>query len=156
MLATTYVVTSDSAKQWIRANYWLHYVALAIGIAILCTLVCCLKHARKVPRNYILLSVFTVMWTYMVAGFTQWFEPKDIIIAASLTLAMVVGLTLFACFSRMKLTWLWGIGAALSIAVWPLIIFMFIFPSKMLYNIICFVVVILTSIYIVFDTKLIL
>ena len=56
----------------------------------------------------------------------------------------------------MKLTWLWGIGAALSFAVWPLIFFCIIFPSKLLFNVLCFLIVILTSIYIVFDTKLIM
>ena len=56
----------------------------------------------------------------------------------------------------MKLTVVWGIAAAGSTAVWPLIIMLFIFPSKMLFQGIAFFVIILTSIYIVFDTKLIL
>lgn len=92
----------------------------------------------------------------MVAGFTQWFEPDDVLIATALTFSMVVGLTLFACFCKMKLTCLWGVAAAGSIAVWPLIIFMFLWPSKLLFQIICFVVIILTSIYIIFDTKMIM
>lgn len=69
-LATLAVYRSESAKEWIRANYWLHYVALIFGVAIMCSLVCCQKNARIVPRNYILLAVFTACWTYMVAGFT--------------------------------------------------------------------------------------
>ena len=56
----------------------------------------------------------------------------------------------------MKLTVVWGIAAAGSTAVWPLIIMLFAFPSKMLFQGIAFFVIILTSIYIVFDTKLIL
>lgn len=139
-----------------RDHYYLHYAALIFGIAILCVVLCCQKHARIVPRNYILLGAFTFCWAFMVAGFTQWYDPEDIIVAASLTTAMVIGLTLFACFTKMKLTWLWGIGAALSIAIWPLIIFLFIFPNKLLFHVICFVVIILTSIYIVYDTKLIM
>ena len=146
----------EPAKEWIRENYWLHYVALFGGIVCMCSLVCCLKNARKTPRNYILLSIFTVFWSYMVAGFTQWFEPSDVITAAAITTGMVLGLTLFACCCKMRLTWLWGIGAALSCAIWPLIIFMIFIPSKMLYNLICFLVVILTSIYIVWDTKMIM
>ena len=151
-----YVLSSEDAKEWIRDNYYLHYVALIVGIALMCTLACCKKHARKVPRNYILLFAFTICWSYMVAGFSQWFEPEDVFIAAALTTAMVFGLTLFACFCKMKLTWLWGIAAAGTIAVWPMIIFFWIFPSKVLLNIICFVIVVLTSIYIIFDTKMIM
>jgi len=161
MLGFTTVVcaivnSNEEYKQWVRDHYYLHYVCLVVGITIMCTLLCCSKHARVVPRNYILLTIFTVVWAYMVAGFTQWFESEEILIAASITLAMVIGLTLFACCTKMKLTWLWGIGAALSMAVWPLIIFSWIYPSMLLYNIICFLVVILTSIYIVYDTKLIM
>jgi len=156
VLVCAIVNSNESVKEWVRENYYLHYVCLVVGISIMCTLLCCMKHARIVPRNYILLAIFTIVWSYMVAGFTQWFESEEILIAAATTLAMVIGLTLFACFTKMKLTWLWGIGAALSLAIWPLIIFSWIYPSKLLYNAICFLVVILTSIYIVFDTKLIM
>jgi FtsH-binding integral membrane protein len=84
-VAVCAVVNSDEEiKQWVRDYYWLHYVCLVVGIAIMCTLVCCMKHARIVPRNYILLGIFTVVWSYMVAGFTQWFESDDILIAASI------------------------------------------------------------------------
>ena len=146
----------EPAQEWIRENYWLHYVALIFGIVIMCTLLCCMKHARKTPRNYILLGVFTVLWSYMVAGFTQWFEPSDVITAAAITTFMTLGLTLFACFCKMKLTCLWGIAAALSCAIWPLFFFCIFFPSKMMFNILAFLVVILTSIYIIFDTKMIM
>ena len=153
---TAIIMSSDNAKEWVRDNYYLHYVCIIIGIAILCSLMCCLKNARVVPRNYILLGVFTLVWSYMVAGFTQWFEPDEVFIAATLTCVMVTGLTAFACCTKMKLTWLWGIGAAMSFAVWPLIIFFIIFPSLLLYNILCFFVIILTSIYIIWDTKIIM
>lgn len=41
VMATAIVYNSESAKEWIRENYYLHYVALVIGIALMCTLVCC-------------------------------------------------------------------------------------------------------------------
>ena len=69
---------------------------------------------------------------------------------------MVLGLTIFACCTKMKLTWLWGVAAAISFAMWPLIIFCFVWPTKFIFNLICFAVVILTSIYIIYDTKLIM
>eukprot|EP00806_Schmidingerella_arcuata_P003787 Macronucleus_4434.p1 GENE.Macronucleus_4434~~Macronucleus_4434.p1 ORF type:complete len:193 (+),score=38.65 Macronucleus_4434:1-579(+) len=156
VLVTAGVYNSERAKEFVREHYYLTYVAIIIGIGISCALTCCLKNARIVPRNYILLFIFTCCWTYMVAGFTQWFEAQDVLVAASLTFAMTLGLTVFACCCKMKLSVLWGIAAAGSMAVWPLILFMIIFPSKLLFQIVCFFVIILTSIYIIFDTKLIL
>lgn len=35
------ILSSDSAKQWVRDNYWLHYVCLIFGFAIMCSLLCC-------------------------------------------------------------------------------------------------------------------
>ena len=153
---TAFVYNYEPAKEFVRDYYWLTYVCIIIGIGISCSLVCCIKNARQVPKNYILLAMFTMCWAYMVAGFTQWFEGPDVVIAAILTAAMTVGLTLFACFCKMKLTWLWGVMAGMSLAVWPLIILLFLFPSKLLFTVIAFFIIILTSIYIIYDTKLIL
>jgi len=69
---------------------------------------------------------------------------------------MTLGLTLFACCCKMKLSILWAICAGGSFALLPLIIFVIIFPSKLMFQIVCYLVIVLTSIYIVFDTKLIL
>ena len=69
---------------------------------------------------------------------------------------MVIGLTAFACCCNMRLTWLWGVGAAASFAVIPLFLFCLIYPSRILFNLLCFVFIILTSIYIIYDTKLIM
>lgn len=153
---TAFVLAHEPAKEWVRENYWTHYVAMIIGIALICSLCCCMKNMRIVPRNYILLFMFTLCWSYMVAGFSQWFEPGDVITAAGITAGMTIGLTVFACCTKMKLTWLWGIGATISFAVWPLLLFCFIYPSKLLFNVIAFLIVILASIYIIFDTKLII
>ena len=127
-----------------------------IAIGISCSLVCCIKNARKVPVNYILLFIFTCCWTYMVASFTQWFEGPDVMIAATLTTAMVIGLTLFACCCKMKLTWLWAIMGAMSMMVFPLLIFSWMYQDKLTGTFFSAFMVVLTSIYIVYDTRMIL
>merc|ERR1719491_139568 len=40
--------------------------AMIIGITIQCALLCFKNVARKSPTNYILLSVFTICWTFMI------------------------------------------------------------------------------------------
>lgn len=153
---STATLMYEPLGDFLKQNFYLYYVAMIIGISVMCSLLCCIQNARKVPLNYILLFVFTAAWTVMVASFIQFFDIEDIVMAATLTTCLFLGLTLFACCSKFKLTALWGVGAAISVCLWPMIIFMWIFPSKMLYNVICFLVVVLTSIYIVYDTKLIM
>jgi len=120
-------------------------------------ILCCKNCARKVPNNYILLFLFTLCWSYMVAGICGYYEPELVLMAATLTLLLFMGLTMFACCCKgMKLTICWAVGAGLSLAMWPLFIWFIIFPSRFLYNVICFFGIILFSIYIVFDTKMIM
>ena len=68
------VYMSESAKDFVRQYYFMTYVTFIFSIAISCSFRFCLKNARKVPINYILLLLFTICWSYMVASFTQWFE----------------------------------------------------------------------------------
>lgn len=122
----------------------------------MCSLICCQKMARRVPINYILLFAFTLVWSYMVAGFVQFFDPIMVLAAAALTCAMFVGLTLFTICCKFNLTIVWGLAAALSFVIWPMIFMMWIFPTKLLYLCLCGLIVVLMSIYIIIDTKMIM
>lgn len=46
---------------------WLFYVCLPIVIITLYALACYRRIARKVPLNYILLGLFTLAESYMIA-----------------------------------------------------------------------------------------
>ena len=151
-----YVLSDKEMQQFMRTNFWLHYVAIFTGVGIMCSIMCCQNMAKKVPVNYILLFAFTFVWSYMVAGFVQWFDPAIVLAAAALTFAMFVGLTLFTVCCNFNLTICWGLGAACSVVVWPMFFMMFIWPSKLLYLFLCGIIVILTSIYIIIDTKIIM
>ena len=93
----------------------------------------------------------------MVAGFVQFFTPESVFACAIMVLVMFIALTLYAAFTRSEnLQWCWAAGAVLGLAIWPLIIFCWIFPSNMLYNFLYVLIIVLTAIYIVYDTKLIM
>ena len=77
--------------------------------------------------------------------------------AAVTTLILFLGLTLFACTCKgLKLDLCWALGMGCSLAFFPLILWFIIFPSKALYNVICALGVVIFSIYIVFDTRMIM
>ena len=38
--------------------------AVVVGIASMCSLICCMENARVVPKNYILLFLFTICYGY--------------------------------------------------------------------------------------------
>lgn len=57
---------------------------------------CCQNNARIVPRNYILLLIFTITESIFVGAITAMSEPEIVFIALALTAAMTIGLTIYA------------------------------------------------------------
>ena len=77
--------------------------------------------------------------------------------AAITTAILFLGLTAFACMCKsLRLDLCWALGMGLSLAMFPLIIWFIIFPTKAMYNVICAFGVVIFSIYIVFDTRMIM
>ena len=100
------------------------------------------------------MITFTLVFSYLVAGFCSYFPPEWVLSAAIMTFFMVVGLTFAAI--RMKETtigYLKGIAIALICSMIPMIVFMLIYPNLWLVYLIECIVVTLYSLFIIFDTK---
>ena len=55
---------------------------------------------KKVPINYIMLSVFTLCVSWIVATTTVRTDPKLVVEAAFLTTAVVIGITVYAVTTK--------------------------------------------------------
>ena len=140
-----------------REHFYLHYASLFLGIVLFCVIGCCKKPARKVPINYILLFLFTALWSYMVAGLVQFFPPQNVLIVAVFVLVMWIGLTIYAiCARESQLKVCYAAGAVLTIAVFPLILFSWFYREKWYYNFLYLLILVLSAIYIIYDTKMIM
>lgn len=93
----------------------------------------------------------------MVGGFVSYFNPASVLCTALSTLGMFLGLTVYAMLmSNEEMNFLGGIMISLLFVVIPVIIFSFLFRSLFIYLIVQGIMVVLTSIYIIFDTRLIM
>ena len=110
---------------------------------------------RRVPYNYIILFVFTIAASIMVATIAVFFDPKLILIAAIMTLGMFVGLTIFTFFFKSELTILRGLIFTFGMTLLIMSVFLIIMPNRFIFIIVCAVVVVIVSIYIIYDTSLI-
>ena len=72
-----------------------------------------------------------------------------------MVLVMFIGLTIYAIFAKVDLMWFWGAAIVLGISIFPLILFCIFFPSNLLWNFLYVLIIVLTCIYIIIDTKLI-
>ena len=78
--------------------------ALVLAFVIQCCLLCCMKVARKSPSNYILLTVFTLCWTYLVGFICATYDASIVLTAALMTAVLTVTLSAYAMFTKNDFT----------------------------------------------------
>lgn len=151
------VAMSDEKRiETMIVYWWVMYAFLGAGFLCMCVIVCKQDWARKFPHNYFMLTLFTLCWSGMITWFCAYSDPVIVLVAATTTFAVTLGCTLIAMCISAEMTWCYGLAGAIMSAMWPLIIFSFFYPSKWLANVIAFAGAVLSSVYIVIDTKAIM
>lgn len=132
------------------------YLLIAvITVIVLCIVLCCCTNVRRTsPGNYICLLIFTIAMGFMVGNISVRYDTQSVILAAGLTAGITLGLTLFSFQTKIDFT-SWG-GALFALLLVLLIggIFAAIFPSKIGDVLIGGFGAILMSLYIIYDTQL--
>lgn len=154
--AFTYFIISDKGRiQFCQNNMWLYWVCFAITICIMYALLCFQTVARRVPLNYGLLFAFTLCESYIVATIASLYTPQSVMLAALYAVGLFTVLTLYACFTKGNLGCMGpivAVGAALGLLTFVLY---FLFPSEGMRLVFCWIGLILTCIYVIYDVYLI-
>lgn len=80
-------------------------ILMIVGqIVTILILMCSRDQAKKVPNNYIILTIYTVCQSYLVGFICGLSSPKIVFMAAVLTLAIFFALTLYACTTKTDFT----------------------------------------------------
>ena len=160
LLLTSFIIMlamiNDSFKQFQKDNIWIYYLCIAGTLVIMIILLCYSNCARSVPTNYLLLFLFTIFESYILSKLcVNTNNPRTVLMAATMTVAIVLSLTLYACVTDTDFTTL---GAVLFLCGMSLLIFSLfaLFTSnKIIHMIIAALSVLLFSIYLVYDTQII-
>ena len=147
---------SQSVKEFMIFNRGLAYIMLFLLIIIPIIIICCPKTMRQVPQNYIILLLFTLAESYFVGFICAFTNPKIVFMAATMTFVMVISLTLYAINTNNDITMQGGALFIFSAAVMLLIFFGFFTNNGLFRVIISLVCVILFSLYLIYDTQLIM
>ena len=151
-----FAVTSKHFQYFIASNPALIYLAIAGALLIEIPIICCQSVAQKVPLNYILLLGFTLCESYLLASTTITFEPLSVLMCAGITLAIVIGLTLYAIFTKTDLTVCGGALVSLSIIMIILSIIGIFYSSLFYQTLVNSFGVFLFSLYLIYDTQLVI
>ena len=118
-------------------------------------IICCKAPARQVPLNYILLFIFTICESYIVATLSSFYDAKSVLLSAFMALALFGLLTLFAFVTKGNLKACSTIVTICAILGLILMVMGFFIRDKWFFLLICWVGLICACIYTVFDVYLI-
>jgi len=147
----------NCVHQYMWVYYLCSFGTLAVMLGVSC---CCSGVARTFPTNYIFLLVITVGISVMVGFATLFYSTDSVLLALATTCGIFFALTAFACLTKSDFTgmgpYLFGALAALMMFGFTLFIFNYFFGvGQWMYKIYAGIGVLIFTLYIVYDTQLI-
>ncbi|KAM8967129.1 protein lifeguard 3-like [Pelodytes ibericus] len=95
-------------KDWVQDTPYFAYALFPGLIILIVVLTCCENARRKVPYNFILLAIFTVVEGCMLGAISALFEADAVMWAGGATIVVTLGLTLFALQTKWDFTMMSG------------------------------------------------
>lgn len=138
-------------KQFLAANHYLVFVALAVLLVTMIAMACCESVRRTSPMNFIFLGLFTLAETFMLGTLTSRVPEDIVLIAIAVTAAMCFALTLFAFQTKFDFTVCNGVLFVALILFMILGFVAMFFPSKIMHLVYGSIGVLLFSIYLIYE-----
>ncbi len=149
-------MASTSFAKFQQGNPGIMIVCLIATLVIMICLLCIPHLVRNSPTNYILLGAFTLFESYLVSAICSMTSPRIVFMAAAMTVALTLALTYYACTTKDDFT---ICGSLLFIGTCIMLmfsIFLIFSHNRILHIIMCCFGVFLYSIYLIYDTQLLL
>ncbi|KAG8197869.1 hypothetical protein JTE90_024268 [Oedothorax gibbosus] len=141
-------------KRYSREHSEMFWIALVFTIVLLIALSCCEKVRRSFPANFICLFLFTFFESFLLGAAASRYDTEAVLIAAGICTVVCLGLTLFAFQTKIDFTVCSGFLMVCVLVLLVFGIFAMIFPSKIMQLLYGAAGAIIFSLYLVFDTQL--
>lgn len=152
VIAGTFMAV-EPLKFFVQQNAWTFLLSFVITMG---TLVALFIKRRDHPVNLILLTLFTLAESYTIGIIVSMYDVATVLEALFITLTVMIGLTVFTFQSKRDLS---ISSSGLFIGLWILLLggFMQIFiQSTKLEFALCIAGAVIMSIFIVYDTRLLM
>jgi protein lifeguard len=148
-------VLHDGVKKYAHRNAQLMIIPMIGTIVLMCVIACCEDLRRKSPINVILLGAFTIMESLLVGFISSVYNTNIVLMAAALTAAIVIALTIFAFQTKFDFTAM-GSGLCILLLVFSIgsIVVGLFFRSQFSNFLVACVGAFIFSMYIVYDTQI--
>ncbi|KAL3836677.1 hypothetical protein ACJMK2_022099 [Sinanodonta woodiana] len=149
-------------KQWItkEGGAWFYYVSYGVFLVTYILLICIPSVRRRTPGNFIALGIFTMAFSYMVGTISSFYETNVVLVAAGVTAAVCLSLTLFALQTKIDFTMCSGLLFALCMVLIffgfsCMIVYLTVGYSKILDCVYGGIAALLFSLFLIYDTQMI-
>ena len=99
---------SDSFRKVLLTSELLYFLTLIISLSCLIIPIIYPKLFVQVPTNYIILTIFTLSYSWWIAIYTVHFTPESVLLAIFLTVVTVACISLYALYTKNDYTFLGG------------------------------------------------
>ncbi|XP_050541093.1 protein lifeguard 1-like [Daktulosphaira vitifoliae] len=147
-------VLHQPTKEFMQKHGELFIIAMIATFGTLIALACCEDLRRKTPTNFILLFVFTLAESYMVATCASRYYPHRVLLAIGLTTLICFALTIFAMQTKIDFTVMGGFLMVAVLVLFVVSLVALFFPSQLLNTIIASAGALIFSLYLIYDTQL--
>lgn len=141
---------------FVRGTPALVWGSMILAFGFIIALTCFPSIARRHPTNLICLACITVFMSIFVGAISALYNTRAVVIAFLITLAVVVGLTLFTMVAKVDFSFLSGFLVAGIIVVLMVGFLTMLFPSSFGSILYAGLAVILFSLFLLYDTSMIL
>lgn len=107
----------DSVKLFVVRNPGFYWASYAVYIVTYLVLVCCTGPRRKFPWNLILLTIFTLAFSYLTGTISSYYNTKAVILALGITVIVCFAVTVFCFQTKVDFTKCTGLFCVLGIVV---------------------------------------
>ena len=143
-------------EAWMQDQAGLAVGAIFLALIPQCMILCCKSMARKVPTNYLLLFIFTSLFSFFFMYVSSLYDVTDVLTAAGMTLGMTVAITLFAFWTKTDFTKCGSLFLCLTIGMLCLCLVSIFFTfSSWWYPVVSAILVVIYGLYLIFDTQMI-
>lgn len=158
-LTITSLIVAFFLFYWRAQLYlWMHpglmYLAFFVMLGVSIAIGCFKDARRKAPLNYILLGVYTLAMSLMVAFITSMYDAISIMIALAITVVICLSLTIFAFQTKYDFTIYGGVLCCSLVILTMCGLILCFFSVKILSIVYAACGALLFSAYLVYDTQL--
>ncbi|XP_030637924.1 protein lifeguard 1 [Chanos chanos] len=146
----------DTLNSWVRYTSWFTITMMAGTFLLVIVLACCGDVRRKVPVNFFLLGLFTIMEGLMLGSVTVYYDAEAVLWAVGATALVSFAMSVFAMQSKWDFTAASGCMWAIGWTLFSFALLCAILRSQYAYIAYASLGTLVFSIYLVMDTQLML